>query len=126
VVIEIWSNHDPRGDDDGAKPKLYRRREQGQELGEDRLLGHQGIAEVALQQPAEEIEILQHDMLVVAQLRGQLGMAFRRYAAFARHQQHRVAGQDAHEAEGDDGDAEEGRHQVEKFGKNEPDHGPVP
>jgi hypothetical protein len=41
-----------------AQRKLDRRREQGQELGQHRPLGDERIAEIAVEQPPEIIEVL--------------------------------------------------------------------
>jgi hypothetical protein len=55
----------------------------------------------------------------------QLGVAFRRQAALARHQQHRVAGQQPDEGEGGDRHPDEGRDEEAQAGEDEAQHDSV-
>jgi hypothetical protein len=84
---------------------------------QDRLLGDQRIAEDHRAGAAQEVEILHPHRLIEAELCRSFGVALGRHAALARHQQHRIAGQNPDEAEGDERDAEEGRDQIKKFGE---------
>jgi hypothetical protein len=50
-------------------------------------------------------------------------VALRRHAAFARHKQNRIAGQNPDEPEGHERDPEKRRNQIKKFTEKEADHG---
>src|SRR5690606_1944608 len=79
-----------------------------------------------MQQVPDIVEILLPDRTVEAKLRHQFGMAFRADAALTGHQQDRIAGQNTDESEGNDRDADEGRHQIDKFVQYEAEHTKTP
>ena len=123
--ITVWSRTEPRltaarmpagmpitsASSMATDRQLDRGREQGEELAQHRLAGDDRAAEIAVQQVAEEAQILQHQRPVEAELGHHLGMALRADAALADHQQDRIAREQADQDEGDEGDAEEGRDQ---------------
>ncbi len=66
---------------------------------------------------------LDRQRLVVAEQRGELGVALGADAALAGHQRDGVAGQEADEGKGDDRHADEGRHEDAEARYDEAEHG---
>ena len=94
-----------------------------EELAHHRTLGDDRDAEIAVHELVEIDQILLPDRQVEAVLVQQLGVALRLQSMLARHKQRRVAGQDAHEREGDETDTNKRRYQQPNTPKEEPQHG---
>ena len=89
---------------------------------EHRLLGVDGLSEVAGDDAAEIVEVLDDVGAVQAELLHEDRMALGRYDALAGHGLHGIAGKHADKGKGDDGDPDEGRDQDGEAAENEPQH----
>ncbi len=116
-------NAEQHGKDDGTERELHRCREELHEIVEDGPLRDDGAAKIAGDEIAEVIQILDVKRPVEAEFVHDLRMALRRHHALARHQHHGIAGQEANEGEGNDGDPDEGRDQDGKPSEKKAKHG---
>ncbi|MDR6355012.1 hypothetical protein Q3H58_001683 [Pseudomonas psychrotolerans] len=96
--------------------------EQGGEFVPDADTAAQGFAEVAVGEVADVVEILLVQGLVEAQAVHGFGVHLRIDAAFAHHDFHRIAGNQADQGEGQQGDAEERRDQQPEATGDEGEH----
>ncbi|MNC36753.1 hypothetical protein D3C75_852900 [compost metagenome] len=106
----------------GGKGQFQGGREQGEELAPHAFAGAQRFAQVTLGQLADVVQVLDRQRLVQAQAFHGLGVHFGVDPALAHHHFHRVAGDQAYEREGQQGDAEKGRYQQAKAPGNKTQH----
>ena len=105
-----------RGREQQRQPRKPRRdRNARQDFLQRRLLGHVGIAEIAVQQAADPVQILHDDRLVEAELLLQIGLVGGiDIAGGVKQDVDDIAGHDAQQHEDDDRDPEQGHeHQDE-------------
>ncbi|MNS76147.1 hypothetical protein D3C72_1096850 [compost metagenome] len=113
---------DDAGEQQGGEGQFQGGREQGEELAPHALAGAQRFTEVTLGQLADVVQVLDRQRLVQAQALHGLGMHFGVDPALAHHHFHRVAGDQAYEREGQQGDTEKGRYQQAKAPGNKAQH----
>ncbi|MNO74393.1 hypothetical protein D3C76_653900 [compost metagenome] len=111
------------GKQHGGEGQLDGGREQGEEFVPDAFAGGQRFAEIALGQVADVVQVLLVQRLVEAEAVHGFGVHLRIDAPLAHHHFHRVAGDQADQREGQQGDAEEGRDQQPEAAGDETEHG---
>jgi hypothetical protein len=115
---------DRERDDERAGRQLDGRGKQDQKLVQDRLLGDDRLAQVALQHLAQEAEVLLPQRPVETHLVQQPGVARRIDAALADQQLDGIAGDQANKGERRRRNPEEGGHEHEQAGRDKTEHVP--
>ncbi len=104
---------DERGDRQRRKRELQGDRKRGQHVVEGRMVGLQRDAEIAVQRPGGEARVLDPDRPVDAELRAQARQRLRRGVIAQQHLRD-VAGQDVHQQEDDNADADDDQQKLPK------------
>ncbi len=117
------AQHDRK--DHRADRQFERCREKREKLVPDRALCDKGIAQIALQNAGQIIPELDIDGPVKAELPGQFLITFLGQAAFAGHDDDRIARQHADERERDQGDPDEGWNESQQPGSEILQHGRI-
>ena len=106
----------------GADRELERRREEVEELRQDRAMGDQRDAEIAVQHIADIVGELDIKRAVEAHLMQQLGMACGCDSPLAHPDLHRIARDEMDQDESQEDDPEEGRDDQAEAGEDESEH----